>query len=479
MNTAIGRAWIASACIFVLLLGTLTYVQFFDSKNLQANAWNSRTLYESYGSQRGSIVVDGVEVAVSVESNDGYAFQRTYPQADIYAGLTGYFSSIYGATGLESAMDEQLSGNSDAQFYDRIAQMFTGNTAAGASVELTIDGELQQLSYNLLQGHKGSIVALNPQTGEILAMVSSPSYDPNVLASHNAELVIAEYAALNEDPARPLYNRAIAGDTYAPASTFKIIDAVAALESGEYTADSVIPNPQNLSLPNTDVTLPNYLGGNCTARSEATIEWAFAQSCNTPFAQIAMKVGQEQIAQTAQNFGYGQDLSIPLTVSQSVFPTNMEDSQLALASIGQYDVKTTPLQVAMTSAAIANEGVQMKPNLIRSVKSHNLSSLYDFSAEQLRRSTSTEVAHQVRDWMVNSVDQGIAAGAGVDGVSVGGKTGTAETGTDTVNSWFTGFAPANDPQVAIAVVYEDVDTTTGSQLSTSAAQQIFEAVLNQ
>lgn len=310
-------------------------------------------------------------------------------------------------------------------------------------------------------------------------MVSSPSYDPNVLASHNAELVIAEYAALNEDPARPLYNRAIAGDTYAPASTFKIIDAVAALESGEYTADSVIPNPQNLSLPNTDVTLPNYLGGNCTARSEATIEWAFAQSCNTPFAQIAMKVGQEQIAQTAQNFGYGQDLSIPLTVSQSVFPTNMEDSQLALASIGQYDVKTTPLQVAMTSAAIANEGVQMKPNLIRSVKSHNLSSLYDFSAEQLRRSTSTEVAHQVRDWMVNSVDQGIAAGAGVDGVSVGGKTGTAETGTDTVNSWFTGFAPANDPQVAIAVVYEDVDTTTGSQLSTSAAQQIFEAVLNQ
>lgn len=478
MNTAIRRAWIASACIFVLLLGTLTYIQFFDSKNLQANAWNSRTLYESYGSQRGSIVVDGVEIAASVESNDGYAFQRTYPQSDVYAGLTGYFSSIYGATGLESAMDEQLSGNSDAQFYDRIAQMFTGNTTAGASVELTINAELQQLSYDLLQGHKGSIVALNPKTGEVLAMVSSPSYDPNVLASHNAEPVIAEYAALNEDPSRPLYNRAIAGDTYAPASTFKIIDAVAALESGEYTDDSVIPNPQNLDLPNTNVTLPNYLGGNCTARSEATIEWAFAQSCNTPFAQIAMEVGQEQIAQTAQNFGYGQDLSIPLTASQSVFPTNMEDSQLALASIGQYDVKTTPLQVAMTSAAIANDGVQMKPNLIRSVKSHNLSSLYDFSAEQLRHSTSPDVARQVKDWMVNSVDHGIAAGAGVDGVSVGGKTGTAETGADTVNSWFTGFAPANDPQVAIAVVYEDVDTTTGSQLSTTAAQQIFEAVLN-
>lgn len=478
MNTAIRRAWIAAACVFVMLLGTLTYIQFFDSKNLQANSWNSRTLYESYGSQRGSIVVDGVEIASSIESNDGYAFQRTYSQPEIYAGLTGYFSSIYGATGLESAMNDQLSGNSDAQFYDRLAQMFTGNTAAGASVELTISGELQRLSYSLLDGYKGSIVALNPQTGEILAMVSTPSYDPNALASHSASPVIAEYAALNDDPDRPLYNRALSGDTYAPASTFKIIDAVAALESGNYTADSVIPNPQDLALPGTNITLPNYLGGNCTARTEATIEWALAQSCNTPFAQIAMDLGQEKLAQTAQNFGYGQDLSIPLTVSQSVFPANMETSQLALASIGQYDVKTTPLQVAMTSAAIANEGVQMKPNLIRSVKSHNLSSLYDFSAEELRRSTSASVANQVKDWMVSSVDNGIASRAGVPGVKVGGKTGTAETGTDTVNSWFTGFAPADDPQVAIAVVYEDVDTTTGAQLSTSAARQIFEAVLN-
>ncbi|MDO4898136.1 MAG: penicillin-binding protein 2, partial [Rothia sp. (in: high G+C Gram-positive bacteria)] len=448
------------------------------SKNLQANPWNSRTLYESYGSQRGSILVDGTEIASSVSSSDGYAFQRVYNQPELYANLTGYFSSVYGATGLESSMNEQLSGNSDAQFYDRLAQMFTGNTAAGASVELTIDGQLQQLAYNLLDGHKGSIVALNPKTGEVLAMVSTPSYDPNTLASHNAEPVLAAYSALNADPAKPLYNRAIAGDTYAPASTFKIIDAVAALESGKYNADSVIPNPQNLPLPKTNTTLPNYLGGNCTARTEATIEWALAQSCNTPFAQIAMDLGQEKIAQTAQNFGYGQDLSIPLSVSQSVFPTNMEKSQLALAAIGQYDVKTTPLQVAMTSAAIANEGVQMKPNLIRSVKSHNLSSLYDFSAEELRRSTSPDVANQVKKWMVNSVENGIAAGAGVNGVSVGGKTGTAETGADTVNSWFTGFAPADDPQVAIAVVYEDVDTTTGSQLSTSAARQIFEAVLN-
>lgn len=479
MNKAIRRAWIAASCVIVLLLGTLTYIQFFDAKSLQANAWNSRTLYESYGSQRGSIVVNGVEIASSVESNDGYAFQRTYSQPELYAGITGYYSSVYGATGLESAMNEQLSGNSDAQFYDRLAQMFTGSSTQGASVELTIDPNLQQLAYNLLDGHKGSIVALNPKTGEILAMVSTPSYDPNALSSHNAESVLAQYAALNEDPNHPLYSRAIAGDTYAPGSTFKIIDAVAALESGKYDANSVIDNPQNLTLPNTNVTLPNYVGGQCATQTTATIEWALAQSCNTPFAQIAMDLGEGRIAQTAKNFGYGQDLRIPLPVSQSVFPANMEKSQLAQAAIGQYDVKTTPLQVAMMSAAIANDGVQMKPNLIRSVKSKNLSSLYEFSAEELQKSTSADVANQVTEWMVNDVDNGIASGASVNGVKVAGKTGTAEIGdTGLNNSWFTGFAPADNPQVAIAVVYEGVDVTTGAQLAAPAGKQLFEAVLN-
>lgn len=478
MNKAIRRAWIAASCVFVLLLGTLTYIQFFDAKSLQANTWNSRTLYESFGSQRGSIVVNGVEIASSVESNDGYAFQRVYSQPELYAGVTGYYSSIYGATGLESAMNDQLSGNSDAQFYDRLAQMFTGNSTQGASVELTIDATLQQLAYSLLDGHKGAIVALNPKTGEILAMVSTPSYDPNALSSHNSESVLARYAALNEDSSHPLYNRAIAGDTYAPGSTFKIIDAVAALESGKYNADSVIDNPQNLTLPNTNVTLPNYVGGQCATRTSATIEWALAQSCNTPFAQIAMDLGEERIAQTAKNFGYGRDLRIPLAVSQSIFPANMEKSQLAQAAIGQYDVKTTPLQVAMMSAAIANDGVQMKPNLIRSVKSHNLSSLYDFSAEELQRSTSADIAQQVTEWMVNDVDNGIASGASVNGVKVAGKTGTAEIGdTGLNNSWFTGFAPADNPQVAVAVVYEGVDVRTGAQLAAPAGKKIFEAVL--
>lgn len=478
MDRAIRRMWMSAACVFVLLMGTLSYIQFFDSKTLMNNQWNSRALYDNYGSARGSIVVDGTEIASSVKSDDEYNYQRVYNHPLKYAALTGYFSTIYGATGLEAAMDKELAGTSDSQFYDRVAQLFSGSSAQGASVELTINSKLQDIAYNALQGRKGAVVALNPKTGEILAMASSPSYDPNLLSSHTSSSVLANYQALTSDEDSPLFNRAIAGNTYSPGSTFKIIDAVAALESGKYNASSVIANPAQLPLPGTNISLPSYTGGQCSTRTQATIEWALAQSCNTPFAQIAMDLGQERIAKTAENFGYGQDLKIPLTVSKSSFPSNLTQSQLAQSAIGQYDVKTTPLQVAMTSAAIANGGVQMKPNLIRSVKTSNLSTLQEFSPEKLRTSTSPEIANQVKQWMVNAVDNGIARNAGVSGVKVAGKTGTAETTAGLNNSWFTGFAPADDPQIAIAVVYEDIDVATGAQLATSTSKQLFEAVLN-
>ena len=388
MDRAIRRMWMSAACVFILLMGTLSYIQFFDAQMLMEHKWNTRALYDNYGSQRGSIVVNGTEIASSVKSNDEYNYQRVYSEPEKYAGITGYFSSVYGSTGIESALDKELSGTSDSQFYDRVAQLFSGNSTRGASVELTVDDKLQTLAYQLLQGRKGSIVAMNPKTGEILAMASSPSYDPNKLAAHSEQ-------------------------------------SVAALESGKYDEKSVIDNPAQLPLPGTNVTLPNFVNGQCATRTQATIEWALAQSCNTPFANIALDLGQEKISQTASKFGYGQDLSIPLKVTKSDFPSDMTKSQLAQASVGQYDVKTTPLQVAMTSAAIANGGVQMKPNLVRSVKTSNLSTLSEFSPEKLRTSTSQKVADQVKQWMVNSVDNGIASGAGVSGVKVAGKTCTA------------------------------------------------------
>lgn len=479
MNKAIRRMWLMVAGIVMVLLLTLTYVQFFAADALQANPWNNRTLYEQFGQDRGSILVDGQEIAKSVPSNDDFEHQRVYTDSPMYSNLTGYFSLVYGATGLESAMGDELSGASDDQFYDRVVSLFSGDQPKGASVELTLDSELQKVAYNALEGHNGSIVAVDPKTGEIKAMVSRKSYDANAMSSHNTDEVVAAADQLNADPAQPLVNRAIGGDLYAPGSTFKLIDTVAALESGKYTTDTTIPNPSELPLPDTTVTLPNYRQGGCAARSQVNLQFALEQSCNTPFAQIAMELGQDEIRKTAENFGYGQELSIPLEVTPSVFPEEMNQAQLALSSIGQYDVRTTPLQVAMTSAAIANDGVMMKPSLVKNVRSSDLSVIDEFKAEQLRRSTDAETAQTVTELMTSVVDNGIASGAAVPGVKVAGKTGTAETGEDGLNdSWFTGFAPADDPQLAVAVVVEDVDVTTGSTVTSPSARQLFEAVLN-
>lgn len=480
MNRAIRHTWVAGVAIFTVLLLALTYVQFFAARTLEAHPWNNRSLYDQFGADRGAILVGGDAKAVSAPSDDDFEYQRVYADPLMYGHLTGYFSLVYGATGLEAAMGEELSGASDEQFYDRVVSMFSGNQPTGASVELTVDPVLQQTAHQLLEGRQGAIVALDPGTGAILAMVSSPGYDPNELASHDSASVIAAAERLNADPAEPLVNRAISGDLYAPASTFKIIDTVAALESGEYTTESSIPNPQELPLPGTDVTLPNYVNGGCTARAEADLEFALEQSCNTPFASIALDLGEDTIRRTAQNFGYGEPLSVPLKVTPSVFPGELNDAQLALSSIGQYDVRTTPLQVAMMSAAIANNGVMMKPQLVETVRSADLSVIDEFTPEQLRRSTSADVADVVTDLMVSVVDDGIARGAAVPGVEVAGKTGTAEIGSDEGlnDSWFTGFAPADDPRVAVAVVFEDVDVATGSSLTTTSAKQLFEAVLN-
>ena len=210
-----------------------------------------------------------------------------------------------------------------------------------------------------------------------------------------------------------------------------------------------------------------------------SLQFALENSCNVPFAQIAMDLGEDRIAQTAENFGYGQDLDIPMSVTPSSFPEGMTDAELAMASIGQYDVRSTPMQVAMISAALGNDGVLMKPQLVDQVRSSDLSVIQDFEPEELNQATSADVADTLEDLMVSDVDNGIARGAAVPGHSVAGKTGTAEIGSETglTDSWFTGFAPADDPEIAIAVVFEDVDTTTASTLTSPTAQRMFEEVL--
>lgn len=480
MNQAIRSSWIVAVTMFALILGSLTFVQFFEADALADNDWNNRTLYQNYGKYRGSILVDGRAIAESVPSDDQFNYQRVYNEPNVYAHLTGFYSLVNGSSQLENAMDAELSGNSDELFYDRVVQLFSGDQVQGASVELTIDPRIQQLAWDLIpEGQQGSIVVMEPDTGNILAMVSKPSYDPNLLAGHDTSVVEQNMAELSQVPGLSVYLNPATESLVAPGSVFKLVVAAAALESGGFDAESQVPNPAVLDLPGTEVGLPNFVNGGCEARETASIEFALEQSCNTAFAQIAWDLGADAIRGQAQDFGFGESFKIPTRVTASIFPEDLSQPELAQSAIGQFDVAVTPLQMAMVNAAIANDGVLMKPNLVRSLRAPDLQVISAPEPEVFRDSMSADNANLLTDWMVNVVENGTAQSAQVAGVEVAGKTGTAEVPGQGDNAWFTGFAPADDPEVVVSIVMQDVDIATGAQLTSPSAQRIIEAVLNE
>ncbi|WP_104167535.1 penicillin-binding protein 2 [Arthrobacter sp. SX1312] len=479
MNQAIRRAWVVAISMFALVLGSLTYVQFFQAQELKNNPWNSRQLYQDFGRQRGAILVDGRAIAESVPSNDQFNYQRVYNEPELYAHLTGYYSLSLGSSQLEKTESDILAGTSSSLFYDRVVTLFSGVDPQGASVELTIDPQIQQLASDLIpDGQRGSIVVMEPSTGNILAMVSKPSYDPNLLSGHDTAIIEQSAAMLSEQPGLSIYSNPATESLVSPGSVFKLIDAAAALESGEYDAESQIPNPPALEFPGIEYTLPNFVSGGCASRTTADLEFALEQSCNTPFAQIALDLGEEAIQEQAAKFGFGETMDIPTDVVASIFPSDLTDPELAQSAIGQFDTRVTPLQMAMVSAAIANDGQQMKPQLVKSVRAADLELIDSPQPESLRQSVSGDTADQLTEWMVNVVDNGTATGAQVPGVRVAGKTGTAEVSATGDNAWFTGFAPADDPQVALSIVMENVDIPTGQQLTSPSAKRLIEAVLN-
>ncbi|MEJ1177625.1 peptidoglycan D,D-transpeptidase FtsI family protein [Pseudarthrobacter sp. NPDC055928] len=483
MNQAIRNSWVAAIAMFALIFGALSYVQVIGADDLKANAWNKRAILQDYCNDRGAIIVGGTPIAESVEGSETCKFQRTYSQPELYAGITGYFSQNYGATGLEIAMNDQLAGSSDQQFLDRIGQLFLGNQPKGASVELTIDPRIQQLAYDLIpDGQRGSIVVTNPKTGAILAMVSKPSYNPNLIATQDPTAESTNINELVKVPGINL-NQSVSGPTgelLAPGSVFKLVDTAAALNSGKYNKDSQLPNPAEMPFTGISYKLPNYAGGNCYTRDTASFAFALQQSCNTPFASIALDLGRDAIAEQAKKFGFGESLGDQLKLDYALqgFPDNLDEPGLAQSAIGQKDVRATPLQIALMTAAIANDGVQMSPSLVKTLRSPDLRVLEEPQPTPLRTSTTPDIANQITEWMTSAVSEGIARGAAVPGVQVAGKTGTAELGNGLNNSWFTGFAPANNPQVGVTIVMEGVDITTGAQLTSPNAKKIFEAVLN-
>ena len=308
--------------LFATLLMSSTYIQFIDADSLNHRAGNVRTLYKEAGRERGPILVAGDAVAQSVPVDDQYKFLRKYPGGALYAPITGYYSAIYGSQGMERAERDILTGTADELAFTRISDLLTGGTTKGAAVELTINPAAQRAAWKLLGNQRGAVVAIDPKTGDILALVSKPSYDPNTLAGHNSDQVAATAKRLQEDKTdRPLDNRAIGGRQYPPGSVFKLVTSAAALSEG-MKPETEIPGPAELPLPGTRITLPNEFGGPCGPGGKSTLMVALARSCNTSYGGLGLQLGDEKLRAQAEKFGFGQELSVPLKVTPSEFPAD-------------------------------------------------------------------------------------------------------------------------------------------------------------
>lgn len=455
MNRQIKRISTAVVIMFMSLFIGSTFNQVVRADLLYDDSRNLRATYESYKTKRGSILVSGQAIVESVPINTDFRYLRQY-SSSIYSPVTGFFS-VYGtATGIERTNNDFLTGQSSSQFFEQINALLDGKPVTGAAVELTLDAELQQLAWDALGEKTGAIVALDPQTGRILALVSKPSFDANVLTEQDFDAYRDSFEILELDASQPLINRAIAGDMNPPGSVFKLVVAAAAIESGEYTAESQIPNPSLYTLPGTTTQIRNSGGSNCGGGESVSLEFALARSCNIPFAQVGISLGDDRIRAQAELFGFNSQLSIPLQASASTYPSELDGPQTALSAFGQFDVRATPLQIAMVASAIANQGVLLQPQLISRIVASNLNVLSEPAPRVFSSPISRETAALLTRMMVTSVTSGAASNASIDGVTVAGKTGTAENGEDQPYTlWFTGFAPATDPKIVVAVVIEN------------------------
>lgn len=483
MSKELKRVSIVMLLMFIALFSSTSIIQVFAADDLKADSRNTRTLYDSYSAERGAILVDGEPIVQSEPVDDNYSYLRVYDKGKLYAPVTGYFSLNQGSTGIESELNDYLTGTANEQFFDQVSGIFTGQDPKGAAVELTLDADVQQAAWDALGDNNGSVVAINPKTGAIIAMVSKRSYDPNDLASHDTALVTENYNKLLESPNDPLINRAISGDLYHPGSVFKLVVATAAFETGEYDADSTFDNPRTLTLPQSSSVITNAGAGTCGGTDEATIATAIILSCNIPMAELGVELGEDTIRATTEKFGFGQAIEVPMAATPSVYPSGMNDAQLMLSSFGQYDDRVTPLQVAMVSSAIANGGVLMQPTTVDSIIAPDLSVIQGPEPTEFSTPMSADTSQELTDIMVDGVERGAASNARISGVTVAGKTGTAENGVDEPYTlWFTGFAPAEDPEVAIAVVVENGggfgQDSFGNQVAAPIAKKVLEAVLN-
>ena len=487
MNKPIRAMSIVCMLLFVGLLLNSTYLQYVQAGDLNSRDDNKRVRDAEYSRERGAILAGGQAVAESVPVDDQFEYQRVYRQPFKYAHLTGYYSYTYGRDAVELTQNEILSGADPRLFVNRVVDMIGNTQPKGGSVSLTVDAAAQNAAFaglrRLGRGVEGAVVALEPSTGKILAMVSNPTYNPNVLSSHDFGAVSDNRKRLLANEQRPLTNRATQ-EILPPGSTFKIVTAAAALESGQYQPDSLVRGGDVLDLPQTDNDLPNYATGVC-GTGRITLTQALAQSCNTSFGSIGMQLGDDALREQAEAFGFG-DTYLEDLPRQAVsrFPEpDVDDPLTAYSAIGQYEVAATPLQMAMVVAGVGNGGTVMRPYLVDEVRAPDLSVLDKTNPEPFRDAVSSTVARDLTQMLVETVDNGTAGPAAIPGIKVAGKTGTAQSQADRPNyAWFVSFAPADNPEVAVAVLVEDAgvadDLISGGGLAAPIAKSVMEAVIN-
>ena len=487
MNKALRRVSVFAALMVLALLVNVTVNYAWRSAGLLSDPGNRRVVDAQFDAPRGSILVGTTAVAETVPVEGGrFSVQRNYSDGPLYAPVTGYFSPAFASmTGMEKEGNSVLNGDDPSLFSSRIKTLITGDSQRGGAVELTIKPEIQQAAYDALAGREGAVVALDPKTGAILALVSTPSYDPSAFATRNGNAANEANTTLSQDSSRPLDNRAIAGNRYPPGSTFKIITTAAALRTGKIKTDQEVDAPDTITLPGTSHSLENYGGESCGG-GRTTFSHAFAESCNTPFAQLAMNVGDEELSKEAKNWGFDSDLSIPLKVTPSTYPHNDSQAQTAMAGIGQASVQATPLMMAMVAATVANKGEQMTPYLVSRTLDPDLNEVSSTSTKVARTPIDSATASSLSSLMQTAVAEGTGTSAQVAGVQVAGKTGTAETGTDSgPTTWFVGFAGTDidKPDIALAVVLdgnaETEDGATGGKIAGPVAAQVIDAAVNQ
>ncbi|MER5180595.1 penicillin-binding transpeptidase domain-containing protein [Streptomyces sp. NPDC002896] len=484
MNKTIRRASVFSLLLVLALLVRATWVQFYEGQALADNKNNRRIAIEKYAYPLGDIIVGGEAITGSERTTGSdLAYKRTYKNGKLYAAVTGYSSQVYGATQLEGIYQDLLDGK-DTRLKNPVDTV-TGKRADPGDVVTTIDPDVQKAAYDALGGKKGAAVAIDPSTGKILGLVSTPSYDPSEISGTTDS---AAWSALTKDSDKPMTNRALR-QPLPPGSTFKLVVAAAALEDGLYSSvDTRTDSPNPYTLPGTTTVLRNE--SSSAPCENATIRTALQYSCNNVFAKMAVDLGQDKVKATAEKFGFNDaELDVPVRAYESVYPSDMDKAQTGLSGIGQFDVTATPLQMAMVSAAIANGGEMVSPHMVSQISDADGNVLRDYDdSTDTKRIVSSSTAEQLQSAMVTVVEEGTGTNAQIAGATVGGKTGTAQHGENnskTPYAWFTSYAKddSSGKEVAVAVVVEQSDAArsevSGNGLAAPIAKAMMRAALQQ